>query len=155
MLASHRIDKSHRLKQQHGDRQLLIMINDLQKAASAAERFAAKALEGTGVSPRHYVMLAAIDSGPGISSLDLQTIVGSSRSLFSMDCKALEKRGLLKRKLAEDNRLRQFWLTAKGAAKVAAIAERYRAADAAVEDVVPSGNRVAVRNALSLIIQVE
>jgi DNA-binding MarR family transcriptional regulator len=76
----------------------------------------AQALEGSGLVQLEHALMVFIDDVPGIDQRTLSQALGIDRNNVSLLLHRLETRGLVKREIGEDRRVRNLSLTARGKA---------------------------------------
>ncbi|MGE0830710.1 MAG: MarR family winged helix-turn-helix transcriptional regulator [Hyphomonadaceae bacterium] len=114
----------------------------------AADRFATLAGE-RGVTLRQFAVLAAIAEQPGRSQTDLVSATGIDRSTLADMITRMEKRGWIIRVTAQtDARANAVTLAAAGRSMLAACVPFARAADEAVLEALPRGERKSLTDLL-------
>ena len=115
----------------------------------AADRFAAL-MGDKGVTLRQFAVLAAIAEQPGRSQTDLVLATGVDRSTLADMIARMEKRGwLIRVTAAKDARANAVTLAAGGRAALAAAAPHARAADEALLESLPRGDRATLLSMLA------
>jgi DNA-binding MarR family transcriptional regulator len=120
----------------------------------AADRFLAE-LGGVDFTLRQFALLAAISIGADQSQTDLVRATGIDRSTLADMIGRMEKRGLVSRKTAaNDRRAKTVALTAAGKRALDQAAPAAAKADAALMDALPKTQVAAFNKALAAIAEV-
>ncbi|MGE0045827.1 MAG: MarR family winged helix-turn-helix transcriptional regulator [Hyphomonadaceae bacterium] len=115
----------------------------------ASDRFAALAGERS-VTLRQFAVLAAIAEQPGRSQTDLVSATGIDRSTLADMITRMEKRGwIIRVTAANDARANAVTLAAAGRAALTASVPFARAADEALLEALPRGERKALLETLT------
>lgn len=116
----------------------------------AADRFAQ--LAGDRATLRQFAVLAAIAEKPGRSQTDLVSATGIDRSTLADMITRMERRGwIIRVTAANDARANAVTLAAPGRATFTACIPSARAADEAVLDALPRGDRKALMDLLGVL----
>lgn len=89
----------------------------------------AQALEGSGLVQLEFALMVFIDDVPGIDQRTLSEALGIDRNNVSLLVHRLETRGLVRREIGEDRRVRNLSLTPRGKALSATCQAKTRAAN--------------------------
>jgi DNA-binding MarR family transcriptional regulator len=128
---AHATDKKKRRRYQPEDFAEIrsnCVAGNIGRANRIVGRIYEEAFRDVGVSSPQFAMLVSLAIAPGSTAGELAEVLGSDPSTVSRNTELLSKKGMIRVEAGKDRRVREYFLTEDGDAKIQECVPRWKSA---------------------------